>query len=139
MQLKAEVPGRILVIDDEMTVRVLFERVLVGAGHEVTLVETGEDGLQEIARRPFDLLIADKNLPGIDGLEVLRLARSQYPGLQAIMVTAYHNPDAEQEARRLGVYSYVTKPFGILEIVGACDGAIRLARSGSTPQVAAAT
>lgn len=141
MQLKAEFPGRILVIDDEPTVRLLLERVLRGAGHEVVLVDTGEAGLAELARGPFDLVIADKNLPGIDGFEVLRLCRGQYPNLMAILITAYHTVDAEQTARRMGVFSYVTKPFGILEIVGACDGAIRLARSNaeSRPSVVVAS
>src|SRR5437867_1419068 len=85
LQINAKVPGRILVIDDEKSARLLLERVLSRAGHEVVLVDTGEAGLERLAKDEFDLIITDKNLPGIDGLEVLRLARTQHPLLQAIV------------------------------------------------------
>lgn len=132
MQTRAKIPGRILVIDDERSARALLERVLRGAGHHVVVVETGEAALQQLAKSPFDLLVTDQNLPGIGGLDLLRLARSQYPTLQAIMVTGFPTPESRQGAQGLGVHSYVTKPFGILEILGACDAALELAR-GTAP------
>ncbi|MDQ3267061.1 MAG: response regulator [Myxococcota bacterium] len=128
MQTKAKVPGRILVVDDERSALQLLDRVLSGAGHQVVLAETGELGLQRLAKERFDLLIVDKNLPGIDGLEVLRLARTQHPGLQAIMITGFPTPETKQTGRELGLYAYVVKPFGILEIVTACDAAIASGR-----------
>lgn len=129
MQRKAEHPGRILVIDDEPSVRSLLDRVLTAAGHQVTLVENGEEALQRLAQGAFELVIADKNLPGIGGIDVVRMARSQHPSLQAILITAYPTPDDEQEAKRLGVVAFVTKPFGILEMIGTCDEAIRRTRN----------
>ncbi len=138
VQLQAKHPGRVLVIDDERTVRLLVERVLTGAGHQVTLAEDGEAGLRALAASRFDLLIADKNLPGIDGLEVLRLARTHYPELRAILITAFPSPETEQIARTYGVDSYVTKPFGILELVAACDRSIAMARSGHRPSTSVA-
>ena len=128
MQLKAKIPGRILVIDDEKSARTLLDRVLGGAGHTVTLVDSGEAGLEVLAKQAYDLIIADKNLPGIDGLEVLRMARTQYPKIQAIMITGFPTPETKEVAKEVGVHSYVTKPFGILEILGACDGAIALGK-----------
>jgi DNA-binding NtrC family response regulator len=133
MQINAKVPGRILVIDDEKSARLLLERVLSRAGHQVVLVETGEQGLEALSRDPFDLIITDKNLPGIDGLEVLRLARSQHPTLQAIVITGFPTPETKSSARSLGVFAYVTKPFGILDILGTCDAAISLARDKKAP------
>jgi CheY-like chemotaxis protein len=130
LQTSASVPGRILVIDDEQSARALLERVLERAGHKVTVVDTGEKGLEALAVESFDLIVTDKNLPGIDGLEVLRLARSKYPTIQAIVITGFPTPETETSARELGVFSYVVKPFGILKIVQACDGAIDAARSG---------
>ena len=124
MRIKAKIPGRILVMDDEKSVQLLLDRVLTGAGHTVVVVESGEAALQALQRDPFDLLIADKNLPGIDGLEVLRLARPQYPNLQAILITGFPTPETRQEANALGVHAFVTKPFGILEIVEICDSAL---------------
>lgn len=133
MQTKAQVPGRILVLDDEPSVRALLERVLGGAGHQVSSVDNGEDALQLLAKERFDLIVADKNLPGMNGLEVLRLARTQHPGLQAILITGYPSDESRETATALGVHSYVTKPFGILAILGACDQAIALARGPAGP------
>ena len=135
MQTKAKVPGRILVIDDERSALALLDRVLSGAGHQVVLVDNGEAGLQRLSKERFDLLICDKNLPGIDGLDVLRMARGQHPALQAIMITGFPTPETRASAEALGVHSYVTKPFGILEIVSACDSAIaagKKAEAGAT-------
>ncbi|MBS1154072.1 MAG: atoC [Myxococcaceae bacterium] len=126
----ARVPGKILVIDDDKSARLLLERVLSRAGHAVTLVDNGEQGLILLSKEPYDLIITDKNLPGIDGLEVLRLARQQIPKLQAIVITGFPTPETKSSARDLGVFSYVTKPFGILDILGTCDGAIKAARGG---------
>jgi CheY-like chemotaxis protein len=125
----ARIPGRILVIDDDKSARLLLERVLSRAGHTVTLVDSGEQGLQLLAQQPFDLIITDKNLPGLDGLEVLRLARQAHPKLQAIVITGFPTPETKSSARDLGVFSYVTKPFGILDILGTCDGAIQASRA----------
>ena len=126
----ARVPGKILVIDDDKSARLLLERVLSRAGHTVTLVDKGEQGLILLSKEVYDLIITDKNLPGIDGLEVLRLARQQIPTLQAIVITGFPTPETKSSARDLGVFSYVTKPFGILDILGTCDGAIKAARGG---------
>jgi CheY-like chemotaxis protein len=124
----ARIPGNVLVIDDDKSARLLLERVLTRAGHTVTLVDNGETGLSLLAKQPYDLIITDKNLPGIDGLEVLRLARTQLPRLQAIVITGFPTPETKSSARDLGVFSYVTKPFGILDILGTCDGAIKASR-----------
>ena len=125
----ARIPGRILVIDDDKSARLLLERVLSRAGHTVTLVDSGEQGLQLLAQNAYDLIITDKNLPGVDGLEVLRQARQTHPKLQAIVITGFPTPETKTSARDLGVFSYVTKPFGILDILGTCDGAIQAARA----------
>ena len=101
----------------------------------MVLVETGEQGLERLARDHFDLIITDKNLPGIDGLEVLRLARTKNPKIQAIVITGFPTPETKTAARELGVFSYVTKPFGILDILGSCDAAISVAREGGKSSV----
>ena len=130
MQTRAQLPGRVLVADDEASVRDLLVRVLGNAGHDVVAVESGEAALLRLARESFDILVVDKNLPGMDGLDVMRLVRSHHPHLRAIMITAYPTPASEQVALNLGVHSYVTKPFGIVTIVSAVDEAIRAGRAG---------
>lgn len=123
-------PGRILVADDEPSVRDLLGRVLERAGHQVVTVESGEAALLRLARESFDILVVDKNLPGMDGLDVMRLVRDHHPHLRAVMITAYPTPASEKLAKDLGVHSYVTKPFGIVTIVSAVDEAIRAGRAG---------
>ena len=121
-------PGSVLVIDDDLSARQLLERVLGGVGHRVTLATTGEAGLALLEVQPFDLLMTDKNLPGLGGLEVLRLARTRFPDLQVVLMTGFPTLAAQQEAMRLGAVEWVTKPFGILEVLAICDGAIQIAR-----------
>lgn len=130
MQTRARTPGRILVADDEPSVRDLLGRVLGNAGHQVVTVESGEAALLKLARERFDVLVVDKNMPGMDGLDVMRLVRAHHPQLRAVMITAYPTPASEQVARDLGVHSYVTKPFGIVTIVSAVDEAIEAGRAG---------
>jgi len=124
MRRCAEYPGRILVVDDEPGMRDLLSRVLGEAGHDVVTVESGETALVLLAREKYDVLILDKNLPGIDGLAVLRLARSHHPATRAIMITAYPSDTSNATARALGVLAYIVKPFGILTMIDAVDAAI---------------
>lgn len=130
MQKRAELPGRVLVIDDEPAVQDLLQRVLANAGHEVTVVDSAEAALIRLARDRFDVLVVDNNLPRMTGLELMSLVRDHHPELRAIMITAYNTPAVEARARALGVMSYVAKPFGIVTIVGAIDDAIRDSRRG---------
>jgi DNA-binding NtrC family response regulator len=118
-------PGRILVIDDDRSARMLLERVLVKAGHHVSLVDTAEEGLKLLGEGPFHLLITDKNLPGLDGFEVLRRAREKHPKLQAILMTGFPTDATRSHAQDLGVYAYVTKPFGVHDILDVCEKALQ--------------
>ena len=130
MQKRAELPGRVLVIDDEPAVQDLLQRVLANAGHQVTVVDSAEAALIRLARDRYDVLVVDNNLPRMTGLELMSLVRDHHPELRAIMITAYNTPAVEARARALGVVSYVAKPFGIVTIVGAVDDAIRDSRRG---------
>jgi DNA-binding NtrC family response regulator len=125
MSQAPRVIGKILVIDDDRSARLLLERVLVRAGHQVTLVDNPEQGLSAIVQGGFDLLITDKNLPGTDGLEVLRRAREHQPQMQAILVTGFPTAETQGHALDLGVFSYVTKPFGVHDILDVCEAALR--------------
>lgn len=118
-------PGRILVIDDDRAARLLLERVLVRAGYQVVLADDAEQGLAHLNAGGFDLLVTDKNLPGIDGLELVRRARAQNPKLQAVLVTGFPTTETRAHATGLGVFAYVTKPFGVHDILETCNAAIR--------------
>lgn len=124
----SKVPGRILVIDDDRSARLLLERLLTRAGHSVTVVDSAEQGLLKLEEGPYDLLITDKNLPGADGLEVLKKARVSQPNLRAILITGFPTPETRDQAQELGVFAYVSKPFGVHDILEHCEGAIRAAK-----------
>jgi CheY-like chemotaxis protein len=124
LHTKAKHPGRVLVMDDEKSVQLLLDRVLTGAGHSVSVVDSGEAGLAALSDGTYDLVIADKNLPGVDGLEVLRQARGRHPALQAVVITAFPTPESKRLAEQLGVHAFVTKPFGILEFLEICNAAL---------------
>src|SRR2546425_192233 len=109
-------PPKVLVVDDEPAMRMLIGAVLTGAGIKVADAETGEEGLEKVIEEgDFDLLILDKNLPGMDGLELLRQARERFPRLLAILMTALPTEASKAEAFSLGVYRYISKPFENLD------------------------
>ncbi len=102
---------RILVVDDERSMREMLAILLKREGHEVSVAENGRGAIELLNQRPFDLVVSDARMPDLDGLEVLRHARSINPSVIAIMVTAYGSPDLLRGVAQLGVNDYVEKPF----------------------------
>lgn len=129
MQKQTKEPGLILVVDDEVSVCQLLKTVLTRAGHRVKMAENGDQALALLSREKFDLLIVDKNLPGLGGMEILKTVRSRFPGLLSIMITGFPTPESESSALELGIHSYIVKPFGIVDVVRACDEAIAAGRA----------
>jgi two-component system, NtrC family, response regulator PilR len=105
------VPARILVVDDERSMREMLAILLKREGHEVAVAENGQAAIALLDERPFDLVVSDARMPDLDGLDVLRHARSVNPSIIAIMVTAYGSPDLIRGVAQLGVNDYVEKPF----------------------------
>jgi two-component system, NtrC family, response regulator PilR len=103
--------ARILVVDDERSMREMLAILLKREGHDVAVAENGRTAIDLLNARPFDLVVSDARMPDIDGLEVLRHARSVNPSVIAIMVTAYGSPDLIRGVAQLGVNDYVEKPF----------------------------
>src|SRR5215203_3228237 len=103
--------ARILVVDDERSMREMLSILLKREGHEVSVAENGRSAIDMLNQRPFDLVVSDARMPDLDGLEVLRHARSINPSVIAIMVTAYGSPDLLRGVAQLGVNDYVEKPF----------------------------
>src|SRR5919106_586370 len=103
--------ARILVVDDERSMREMLAILLKREGHDVAVAENGRGAIELLNQRPFDLVVSDARMPDLDGLEVLRHARSINPSVIAIMVTAYGSPDLLRGVAQLGVNDYVEKPF----------------------------
>src|ERR687892_1953070 len=107
----ADPAARILVVDDERSMREMLAILLKREGHDVAVAENGRGAIELLNQRPFDLVVSDARMPDVDGLEVLRHARSINPSVIAIMVTAYGSPDLLRGVAQLGVNDYVEKPF----------------------------
>ena len=103
--------ARILVVDDERSMREMLGILLRREGHDVVLADNGRRAIECLNQKPFDLVVSDARMADIDGLEVLRHARSINPSVIAIMITAFGSPDLIKGVEQLGVTDYVEKPF----------------------------
>lgn len=111
----------VFVVDDEPDVRELLVDYFRELGHEVASAADGAAAVAEITANPtkHDIIISDLQLPGIDGLGVLKAARDANPSATVIIVTGYASVDSAVRAVRLGAYDYLTKPFtlGQIEVI----------------------
>ena len=106
-------PPRILVVDDERSMRELLAIVLRREGYEVLLAENGRTAIDMLQREPVDLLISDIKMPDLSGVEVLRAAKNVDQDILGIMITAFASTDTAVEAMRLGACDYLSKPFDV--------------------------
>jgi two-component system, NtrC family, response regulator PilR len=104
---------RILVVDDERSMRELLAIVLKREGYDVLLAENGKKAIELLEREPFDLLISDIKMPDLSGVEVLRAAKQIDQDILGIMITAFASTESAVEAMRLGACDYLSKPFDI--------------------------
>ena len=102
---------RVLVVDDERSMRELLAIMLKQVGHEVTVADGGEHALEALRAGSFDLVITDLRMRKVDGLAVLRAAKELSPQTVVLVVTAFASTETAVEAMKLGAYDYITKPF----------------------------
>ncbi|MFC1857779.1 sigma-54-dependent transcriptional regulator [Thermodesulfobacteriota bacterium] len=102
---------KILVVDDELSMRELLEFMLEREGYKVTCAENGRKAIKLLEKNNFDLLLSDIRLGDITGLEVLRTAKNLHPAAVVILISAYATTETAVEAMNLGAYDYVPKPF----------------------------
>jgi len=102
---------KILIIDDDTSLRRVLEYNLQEAGYAVTAAASGEEGLRLCQDEPYPLIVTDMKMPGIDGMEVLKRVKHLYPQTLVIIITAFGTVDVAVEAMKAGAYDYITKPF----------------------------
>jgi two-component system response regulator PilR (NtrC family) len=110
------VKPRILVVDDEESIREFLDIMLRKEGYEVTCVEDGQKAIDTLKKKSFDLLISDLQMPNVTGIELLKHCRETYPDLLFMMITAFGTAESAVEAMKMGAYDYITKPFKIDEV-----------------------
>lgn len=108
---------RILVIDDEVRLARHVASALTEAGHEPVVIHDGETALGEAERKPFDLVVLDVGLPGIDGFEVLKRMRAKNMSHRVLMLTARGELNDRETGLQLGADDYLAKPFAMQELV----------------------
>lgn len=104
---------RVLIVDDEKIKRVTLADDLAAQGYEVDTAADGEEALEKLRQRHFDVIVADVKMPRVDGLELLRYVKQgeQAPATDVIMMTAYGSIQLAVESMKLGAYDFITKPF----------------------------
>lgn len=103
--------AQILIIDDHQSMREGLELLLRKRGHRTLSAENGMQGLELLAERGAELVITDLKMAHMDGLEVLRTVRQEYPGSEVLVITAYGTIQKAVEAMKLGATDFLTKPF----------------------------
>jgi CheY-like chemotaxis protein len=111
-------PTTVLVVDDERMVRRVVEEVLGQRGLTTVGAEDGERAIEELDRMGFGCMLVDKNLPGLDGIEVIRHGCKVQPFCASILMTAHASIDSAIEALRLGASDYLLKPFEDVKLIG---------------------
>src|SRR5262249_21325257 len=117
----------ILVADDEDSLRWVLEKGFRGAGYHVTAVKDGTAALAQVEAEPFDLVLLDVRMPGIDGLTLLKQGRERRPEAQRVIMTAPGTMETAIQAMQEGAYDCVAKPFDL-------DEALLLAERALTAQ-----
>jgi excisionase family DNA binding protein len=115
---------RVLVVDDEASIRDLLQKTLALAEYEVDVAPDGRSALERMRLYPYDLLIADLKMPGMDGLTVIREAKRYKTDLPVIIITGFSTEMSAIEAVNLGVAGYLTKPFRVPQVLAAAAKAL---------------
>jgi two-component system, OmpR family, alkaline phosphatase synthesis response regulator PhoP len=116
---------RILVIEDEPTLARLLSYNLTQEGYEVTVADHGTEGLQLALQRPFDLLVLDIMLPGMNGFEILTKVRQNGVRTPVIILTARNAEEEVVQGLKHGADDYITKPFGVAELLARVSAVLR--------------
>jgi len=117
---------RILVADDEETIRAILKDELEEEGYAITTAVDGEDAIRLLRQDKFDLVLADIKMPRADGFEVLRTVKAEQPSVRVIMLTGFADLKNAIESKRLGADDFVSKPYDIVDLVTTIERVLSL-------------
>src|SRR4030042_2354874 len=118
--------GRILAVDDELDMLTLLKLMIEGhTDHQVTVTNNPLEAVELLDKEKFDLVLTDLKMPGLDGMELLDLARKKDEDTIVMVITAYGSLESAEEATAKGAFDFITKPFRKDQILLAIDKAMR--------------
>ena len=118
-------PGTICIVDDEPAILNTLSSILEDEGYQVTIAKTGEEALNVIQREPPDVVLLNIWMPELDGLEVLKRVRGQFPNMMIIMMSGHGSVETVVKAMKLGAYDYLEKPLDLERVPMLVRNAIR--------------
>ncbi|MBI2855421.1 MAG: response regulator transcription factor [Chloroflexi bacterium] len=124
--------NRVLVVDDEVSIRKFVAASLRAEGYDVSLASNGEEALRLVEESLPDLIILDIRMPGVDGFEVCRRIR-EWSQMPIIMLSALTEEEDKVKCLRMGADDYLVKPFGISELVARIEAVLRRAGANQVP------
>ncbi|MCD6100878.1 MAG: sigma-54-dependent Fis family transcriptional regulator [Candidatus Marinimicrobia bacterium] len=104
---------KLLVVEDDYSMRTILKEALVEAGYDVSDAKDGKDALEMLGESEYDLVITDLMMPRVDGMKLLEIVKTKYPGVGVFIITAYGTVERAVEALQKGAYDFITKPFSI--------------------------
>jgi len=120
-----DMKSKILVVDDDEVVRLSHRRSLANAHCNVETAWNGIEALQAMEQRPFDVVLLDLRMPGMDGMTVLKTIKEKWPDCEVVVITGYPTLETAKEAVRLGACGYLAKPVGPDEVIHAANDAVQ--------------
>ena len=128
---------KILVVDDELSMRQFLKILLDKEGYRTEVAADGHEALEQVGRHSFDLVISDIRMPRMSGLELLAALKQEHPELPVIMITAFASPEDAVQAMKNGAFDYITKPFNVEEIKAVIRSATHRSAQEETPDLTA--
>lgn len=125
MQIESRTTPTVLVVDDDADMRKLLKDFLQPDGYDVIEAANGHDAMLLAESETIDIVVLDKEMPGMNGLDVLSFLHQRCPSVPVIFVTAFGGPQVAEESRRRGAMEYVEKPFRVRPIVDTIQNLVR--------------
>ncbi len=125
---------KVLVVDDELSMREFLEIMLLSEGYRVITASDGGEALKILEKEPVDLIITDIRMDGIDGLQVLKKSKEINPNTVVIMISAYASAETAVQAMKEGAYDYLPKPFKVDEIKKVIRDALDSRKPSTDPE-----
>jgi DNA-binding response OmpR family regulator len=114
-------PINILIVDDEDYVRTPLQSLLTEVGYAVDAASDGDEAIACISKKAFDLVLLDITMKRVDGLDVLKFIKKDFPALKVIMLTAFANLNNAEASKRLGADDFMSKPYNPEELIATIE------------------